>query len=164
MEDKKKITPLGGFLRGKGKMILLVAGALLGILLLAFGGSGEKTGDAAESASYTDLAAIEEYRAALEREIATLCDAVAGVSSVEVMVTLSDGGRMHYATDAGGDPATVGSGSAEKALPEALQPPTVAGVGVVCRGGDNPAVKQALTDLLSTALGISAARVSVVGK
>lgn len=164
MEEKKKSTPFGGLLRGKGKIVLLVAGALLGVLLLAFGGGGKETATDTATESYMSISELEEYRAELEAEIAKLCDAVAGVGSVEVMVTFSNSGRVIYATDEGGDPATVGSGSSQKALPETLQPPTVAGVGIVCRGGDDPAVQHALTDLLSTALGISAARVSVVGK
>ena len=131
MEAKKKSAPLGDFFKGKGKAVLLVAGALLGILLLLFGGSGEKASDAAPVDEYTDLAALEEYRAELEGEIAKLCDAVAGVGSVEVMVTLSHGGRVVYATDADGDPATVGSGSSQRALPAELQPPAIAGVGSV---------------------------------
>lgn len=164
MEAKKKSTPLGGFLKGKGKIILLVAGALLGVLLLAFGGGDAEKSAEAAAESYMSHAELEEYRAELESEIARLCDAVAGVGSVEVMVTLSHGGRVVYATDADGDPATVGSGSSQRALPAELQPPAIAGVGVVCRGGDTPAVQEALIELLSTALGISTARVFVTGK
>ncbi len=163
MEAKKKITPLRDFWKGKGKTALLIVGALLGVLLLVIGGNTETSTDET-SESYMSAAELAEYRTALESEIAKMCDAVAGVSSVEVMVTFSHGGRVIYATDADGDPATVGSGSAQKPLPEATEPPAIAGVGVVCRGGDSPAVRQALTDLLSTALGISASRVSIVGK
>ena len=161
-ETKKKSTPFGGFLAKRGKYILLAALALLGVLLLFVGGDDEKA--AAESGAYTTLAEIEAYRTALESEIEKLCDAVAGVGSVEAMVTLSHGGRAIYATDNNGDPVTVGSGSAKQPLLEGLQPPLISGVGIVCRGGDSPAVQQKLVDLLSTTLGISAARVSVVGK
>ena len=163
MEAKKKTTPLRGLFQRKGKYVLLIAGALLGLLLLLFGG-GKQEEAATASDTYTTLSELESYRTELESEIAKLCDAVAGVGSVEVMVTLSHGGRVVYATDSDGDPVTVGSGSSKHAVKESLQPPLIAGVGVVCRGGDNPAVQQRLIDLLSTALGISASRVTVVGK
>ena len=162
METKKKLTPFGGVLAKKGKYILLAALALLGVLLLLFGGGKEETATA--SGAHTTLAELESYRTALENEIKTLCDAVSGVGSVEVMVTLSHGSRAVYATDKNGQPVTVGSGSAKQPLLESIQPPAISGVGIVCRGGDNPAVQQQLIELLSTTLGISAARVFVAGK
>ena len=93
-----------------------------------------------------------------------MCESVAGVGQAEVMVTLGSGCRVVYVTDENGEIATTGTGSAHRAVYRTLQPPTVVGVGVVCKGGDNPHVQRALTDLISTTLGITTNRVFVTGK
>ena len=89
---------------------------------------------------------------------------MAGVSHVEVAVTLGSGTRVAYATNEKGELETVGSGSAQKPVYRTVEPPLVAGVGVVRRGGNDPHVQSALTELLSTTLGIPANRVFVTGK
>ena len=167
MEEKKKTPPFGGFLKGKRKLLLLIGGALLGVLLLVIGsvdGSRDAAATTPEGEEYMNFAELQAYKQELESELEKLCDAVSGVSSVEVIVTLECGARVVYAADAQGEPVTVGSGSAAKALCESIRPPVVAGVGVVCRGGAQPSVQKALTDLISTALGINTNRVIVVGK
>lgn len=165
--EKKQSRGLLDFLRARGKMWLLVAGVVLGVFLLLFGsGFGEQQSDNNEGADTVSesVADLEAYREKLEKQVREICDAVYGVSGVEVMVTLESGCRVVYTTDGNGDPATVGSGSSQQALYRTLQPPTVAGVAVVCHGGDSPALQHTLTDLVSTALGISTNRVCVAGK
>lgn len=165
MENKKKTTPFAAFWQKRRRVILLVAGALLGLLLLLVGaGGGKPTSESEADEIYLSLEELESYRQALQSELEKLCDAVAGVSSVEVIVTLERGTEVLYATDAQGNPIKLGSGTSATALPKSSRPPVVAGVGVVCRGGAQPSVQKALTDLLSTTLGISASRVCVVGK
>ena len=162
MSEKKK-SPLTGLINGRGKVFLLVGAALLGILCLLFG-TQSKESDTPARQELMSAAELEEYKTALEGEIEALCESVAGVSSVEVMVTLECGTRVQYATDRNGDPATTGNGSSEQALYTTVRPPVVAGVAVVCRGGDHSGVQATLVELLSTALGISAGRVFVTGK
>ncbi|MBE6702112.1 MAG: hypothetical protein E7585_01705 [Ruminococcaceae bacterium] len=166
-EEVKKQGPLV-FLqkKGKGRLWLLLGGLLLGVLLLLFGsGAFDNQREAAvkegEWESANDLAA---YQAALEKEIEGICEAVHGVSSAQAMVTLGSGYRLVYEKDAKGDPAVVGSGSSEAAVYHTLQPPAVIGVGVVCKGGDDPHLQKRLIDLLSTTLGIATNRVCVIGK
>ena len=164
----KRSEGLWGFLKkkGNGRLLLLVGGVLLGILLLLLGGGAfEKTSQVeAEADALEDAEDLSAYQAKIEKDLEDLCDAVAGVSSVEVMVTLGSGRRIVYATDGEGDVITVGSGSSQQALYRTVQPPTVVGVGVVCKGGNDPHVQNRLTDLISTALGITSNRVYVTGK
>ena len=163
---KKSLGPFD-FLKRRGKAWLLVVGVILGAALLIFGAGYGESDTEAESTlplAVGDAEELEDYKDALEKRIGKLCDAVSGVSSVEVLVTLESGYRTVYATDKNGEPAKVGSGSGQQALDRALEPPAVSGVAVVCRGGDQPAVQRKLTDLLSTALGISSNRVCVAGK
>ena len=166
MEQKKK-APAGllGFLGARGRIWLLLGGVLAGIFLILAGGMLE-TGESGVGITLykEDLEELIAYEAALEKEVAKLCSEVAGVGQVEVMLHLQGGTRVLYATDEKGKPASVGSGSAEQPLHSAVLLPEIAGVAIVCRGGDSPHVQKTLTDLVSTALGVPASRVAVTGK
>ena len=166
MEEKKK-APSGllGFLGARGRLWLLLGGLLCGIFLIVLGSSLQETDASGTASTHTyDLAQLQSYEQHLEKEIAALCDEVAGVGQSEVMLHLKGGTRVIYATDEKGKPALVGSGSAEQALPSTVLLPEIAGVAVVCRGGNSPSVQQTLTTMISTALGIPTNRVSVTGK
>lgn len=164
-EDKKKSHGLWSFLKAKGRLPLLLGGAVLGIFLLLFGGMGE--GEAAVEQSdeiasrAAELVAFEER---LEKELAALCEAVEGVGDPAVMITFESGYSVCYAENAEGEIVTVGSGSSEEALFDTVLPPSVAGVGIVCRGGNSDAVRETLIELVSSTLGIPTNRVYVTGK
>ena len=126
----------------KEKMpILIIAAAVLGVLLLVFGG----TDKAEKNKKISDA----EYLSELEESIVLLCSSVRGVSDCEVKITLKNGYGYEYSSR--GDVIGV-------AYPE------ICGVGVVCKGGDVPQIKLELTTLISATLGISAAQISVAGK
>ena len=167
MSEKNKVREgLGGLLGKKGRTALLLLAAAVGILLLFLGsGTGTKESES-ESLAFEEegLAELSEYKEKLEEELEALCASAAGVSQVDVMVTLANGTRIVYATDREGKPVSVGSGSAQKPLYRTVEPPTVSGVGVVCRGGSDPSVAALLTELISTSLGISSSRVFITGK
>ncbi len=165
-EKSKERGGLGALLGGKRRTGLLLLAAAVGILLLflSSGTTGKETESESLAFEEEGLVELAEYKKALEEELETLCASAAGVSQVDVMVTLANGTRIVYATDREGDPATVGSGSAQKPLYRTVEPPTVAGVGVVCRGGSDPEVAALLTELISTSLGISSSRVFITGK
>ena len=165
MEQKKK-APVGlmGFLGARGRIWLLIGGVLCGIFLLLLGSSMQQKESTASTLYTEDVTVLQEYEKALEKEIAALCDEVAGVGQCEVMMHLQGGTRVVYATDEKGKPVAVGSGSNEQALQSALLSPEIAGVAVVCRGGNSPTVQHTLTELISTALGIPTNRVSIAGK
>ena len=158
-------SPMGvlGYLKKNGRLVLLGLGVLVGILLIAIGGSFSKE-EQPGSESDQSLSDLQAYESALEKELAELCSAVAGVGQVEVLVHLESGTRTQYATAADGKPLTVGTGSSQQALQSTLLSPKVAGVGVVCRGGNRADVQQRLIELISTALDISTGRVFVTGK
>ena len=169
-EDRKKRSEgLFDFLRARGKLWLLVGGVIAGVFLLLVGsgigtqGENTKTNEN-EVITQENAEDLSAYQKRLEGELEVMCESVAGVGKVDVMVTLGSGCRVVYVTDEKGEVATTGTGSAQKAIYRTLQPPTVVGVGVVCKGGDNPHVQRALTDLISTTLGITTNRVFVAGK
>ncbi len=161
----RKGTGIWGFLKARGRLWLLLGGALAGILLILLGGAmSEKETQTQTELGTEEASALTAYEEALEKELAHICGEVAGVGQVDVLVHLAHGSRVVYSTDGDGKTTTIGSGTGEKALYETLYSPSVSGVAIVCRGGNDPAIQQKLTDLVSTALGISAARVCVAGK
>ena len=165
MESTKKKTGILAFLKHRGRLFILLGGLVAGIALLLVGNAFQTKEKSADSVIETEtLTQLTAYEKALEDEIAKLCAAVSGVSHVDVMVRLSGGTSIIYAADGNGKPSTVGSGSSESALYSSLLSPTVAGVGIVCKGGNDPIIQQKLIELISTTLNISSSRVFVTGK
>ena len=150
---------------GKKKMILVALGAGIGILLLLLG-SGWFTSKKEQESPSTPSSAeeLEAYRIALEKRIVELCEAVEGVSDVRAAVTLNGGFETVYATETRNGIqvyTTIGSGASAKALVVAQNPPEVAGIGIVCHGGGNAALRGTLTALLSAAFRVSTNRISI---
>ena len=167
--QKKRSQGVIDFLRARGKLWLLVGGVIAGVFLLLVGsgiGTENKSTSTNESEAvmHEDAEDLVAYQKRLETELEVLCESVTGVGKVDVMVTLGSGCRVVYVTDENGEVATTGTGNAQRALYRTLQPPTVVGVGVVCKGGDKAHVQRAVTDLISTTLGITTNRVFVTGK
>lgn len=162
MGDKKK-TLLNT------KLIMLVACGALGLLLMLYGG-GYFTGEEDGVSSVRDSDAIIEYTEMLEESIQKLCSGVSGVSNVNVAVTLENGFEYVYAADSemrDGQSEykyiTVGSGSREGTVYITEKPPKIGGVGVVCRGGDDPAVQRKLISLISAAYNVPSNKIYIIG-
>lgn len=132
------------YLKGWRRKPLLIALAVLGILLLAFGGLSTRQSGESKTEDGGDAA----YLAALESELEALLREVRGVGRVEVMVTLERGERRSY--------------SGSKLL--ASEMPTVKGVAVVCTGGGRPEVRAEVSGLLSSLLGIGTHRIHISEK
>ena len=154
--QKKRSKGVLDYLRAKSKLWLLFGGVIAGVFLLLIGSSAQEGAQKAntvdQEAVYEDAADLDAYQERLESELELMCESVAGVSQADVMVTLGSGCRIVYVTDEDGEVVTTGTGSARKPVYRTLQPPTVVGVGVVCKGGGNAHVQRALTDLISTTL------------
>ena len=153
------------------RMILLVAGALIGVVLLLFGGLSDstkkKSEDGEASLSIASLDA-DEYEKEVEKRIKELCSSVKGAGHVEVAVTLRGGYRAVYATDSqsssgGYKSSTVltGSGSSEGAVLICYENPEISGVGIVCSGGDDPSVRSDIVALIAAAFDIGTNKIYV---
>ena len=164
MTEKRKAEGLLAFLGARGRLWVLLGGLLAGILLILLGSGLGEAEEVADTLYREDLEALLSYKAQAEKEIASLCAEISGVSHPEVMLQLAGGTRVIYATDASGKPVSVGSGSSEEPLYVSIRMPEIAGIAVVCRGGNDPAVQKRVIDVLSTALGLPANRVAVTGK
>ena len=142
---------------------VILAGALLGIALLLAGGRGKTEEQSTDTVSQVN--ATEEtvlYRRRLEEEIRALCESVSGVGEVRVALTLEGGFREVYATEGtDGEYVIVGSGSSAAPLLISRDPPALAGIGIVCRGGSSPSVQRELVALLSAAFDLPSNRIYV---
>lgn len=155
------------FLRAK-KIYALAALALIGVIIILIGKSGvQNTEDVGDSIEELDPS---KYSEMLEERIEELCNRVDGVSGAYAVVTLKGGYQAIYAIDSqSGNTSTknqtvvIGSGSGERAILEGYSYPEIAGVGIVCHGGDSYEVKNKIVSLISSAFDISANKIFVVG-
>lgn len=151
---------------GRLRIPLLVGAAMLGVLLLIFGGRSQRSTDDA-NAEKVPISATEEMEAYLletEERVKQLCLSVKGVESVTVAVTLGGGFEEVYATeqiDGNEEYVIVGSGSNASALYVTRLPPEIVGIGVVCRGGGSADVRRELLALLSAAFRVPANRIYI---
>ena len=153
------------------RWILPICGAILGILLLVFGNQTQKSEE--ESGALldnTEALSAEAFADATEEKIVTICSGVSGVGEVRAVVTLEGGYRAVYASDTQGSDTSyrnetvlTGSGSSEKAILVGYDAPRIAGIGIVCTGGDDPVIKQRITLLVSAAFDVSANKIYVTG-
>lgn len=155
------------------KIILIFLGAVLGIGLLIYSGCAEKSKEKAAVSQNTgafdggDMDA-EAYAREVEERIAVLCSNIKGVGDVRVAVTLSGGYNAVYAQNSQSSASghknefvLTGSGSSEAPLLVGYSVPQISGVGVVCKGGGDPSVRQELISLISATLGVSSNKIYV---
>ena len=143
-----------------GSTAVAVIGLVLGVMLMLFGSFGGISNDG--GGEREESLSAEVYRAQVEKRIGDLCSAVRGVGQLRVFVSVSGGYEYVYSVNQRGECVTVGSGSSERAVVEEVRSPEIVGVGIVCAGGGDPAVKNALIQLVSSSLGIGANRVVVM--
>ncbi len=139
---------------GKHRLFWLLP--IVGLLLLLFGGYATKGETVSEEYN------AEEYKKSLTAEVTALCRAVAGAGDLSVAITFVGKEEYVYATDlssSGGEDYVMSSG---KGLLLRVEHPEVAGVGVVCEGADDPVVREALSRLISSLVGVPQNRIAIV--
>ncbi len=160
-------------IKPKKKMLWLpLIGAAAGILLLLFGSMGGKN-DSEKTDPKTDveemvLRSTEDYAEEVETRVAAICGQVKGAGKVRAVVTLSGGYRAVYASDSqstnGGyknNTVLIGSGSSEEGIPICYENPKIAGIGIVCDGGGDPAVRANIVSLVSAAFDVASNKIYV---
>ena len=110
------------------------------------------------------------YAEQIEEKVEALCNKIDGVSSAHAVVTLKGGYRAIYATDAQygssvnkSETVLIGSGSSEKALLIGYENPEIAGIGIVCSGGDDAYVRAEIISMISAAFDLGANKIFVSG-
>ena len=144
-------------LKKNSKLLIILIGALAGVILLLVGGEKEEALQVD-----ADERALAEYTEQMEKKIYELCSKVKGVSDVSVAVSFESGFETVYARNYDkGDLLVIGSGSSKSAVKVTEKPPVIGGIGVVCRGGGDPTVQKRLLDLLSAAFGVSSSKIYI---
>lgn len=109
----------------------------------------------------------------ITEELCAILGQIRGVGRVRVMITEQTGSETIYQTDDTGTQSTdssthdsrtvlVSSGGAEAGLIKSVSPPVYLGAIVVCQGADDPAVRLAVSQAVSSVTGISTDRISVL--
>lgn len=153
----------------KYKYVALVA--LAGAVLLLWPEGGGSSEGAAESASGAQSLQVRD----LEGEMEDILSKISGVGQVQVLLTVdSDGGRLlaedveeswQDSGDSSGSRSSqtvvVDDGQGETPVVKRTWYPTYRGALVVCQGGDQAAVRLAVTEAVMALTGLSADRVTV---
>ena len=150
------------------KIYIFAALIFVGVIIIIIGKNDTtKNEDIKNSIENLDPS---QYSEMLEERVEELCNRVDGVSGAYAIVTLKGGYQAIYAIDSqSGNTSTknqtvvIGSGSGEKAILEGYSYPEIAGIGIVCHGGDSYEVKNKIVSLISSAFDISANKIFVVG-
>ena len=156
----------GGF--AKKKLLALIALGMLGVILLCLSKCSTDNGESRED-ELTDLDPAA-YAKEVEEKVESLCNKIDGVGSAYAVVTLKGGYRAIYATDSQAGSSNsknqtvvIGSGSSEKALLIGYENPEIAGIGIVCSGGNDPVKRANIISVVSSAFNISTNKIFVTG-
>lgn len=168
-ESKFDLPSLIRYMREKKSLWLALAALLIGVVLILFGGSDASRAVSASLDSSVDPQS-GEYEQRLEARVKELLERVSGVSDVTVMVTLDSLSEQVYAqnyrsseSDSSTDIDLEYVNGQNGLVPTKELSPSVRGIAVVCRGGDDAEVALKLTRLLSSLFGIPSSSVSVTG-
>lgn len=125
----------------------------------------------------------EEYKASVQKQIKEIVEGLTGDKKARVIITLETGIRREYARDTeegsseknnenGSDSTTdkkkkaitvKTSDGSEEALIVTEYMPQIRGVAIVCDISGNEHIKEAITDAVTAALGITSKRVYIGG-
>ncbi|CAB1250100.1 MAG: stage III sporulation protein AG [Oscillospiraceae bacterium] len=170
------------------KMVLILAFAGIALIFLSsvFGKAGKETQQSVQTAAsaVSSQESNQDYTAQMEQSLSELISQISGAGTPHVLVTLQQGTAQVYATeekkttqkaqDSSGSRNTDNSSLETKYIlvrdangnehPVEItqQQPKIQGVVVTCPGADNPAVQEKIISAVTTAVGISSARVCVV--
>ena len=146
------------------------AAAAAGVLLLILGRFIPSSAAVGKRQNETKADDIAYYSERLEEKLESLVSKVSGAGEADVVITLDCTDEYVYAQNtkksegsSAVDYLVLSGSDGESGLPVCRIYPTVRGVAVVCGGGRDAAVKKEITELIASALGISASKITVTG-
>lgn len=154
-------TALMNKLRSSPKIVTYAVAALVCILLLFL--LGRDTGDEAPASSFPP--AETEYASQLEKQLEEVISQIDGAGKTSVMVTVKSTVSYEYATDEthseSKQETEVVIIGGDQALVKRIDNPEVAGVLVICDGGDSAVIKEKILRAVATVLDISSSKVYI---
>lgn len=181
---KSKINDkINRYLRNDKIVKLLVIMGLLGIMLIAFSGlrgdEKNKTEFSQNDAKQTDIYDSETYKENIRTELEEILSDVSGVGDCSVMISVEGTSEYIYAEnidkkqnygpqgssdDTKTEIVIMDDSGNDKALVKKVVRPKITGVVVVCKGGENEAVKERVIKAVSAALNVSYSKICVEAK
>ncbi len=159
MREHGGIVPVGEMGKKIPRTAILIAGAVIGILMLMLG-NADAAGEREEDVAVFAADEMEAYARALEERICDFCEEVEGVGTARVSVSLESGYRRVYAQE-DSTYVMVGSGASRGTVYLTDEPPRIGGIAVICDGGGDPTVCRRLIGLLTAAYGIGANKIYI---
>lgn len=150
-------------IKANRKKIILILGFTLGIMLIIFGSNLRN-----DSETDTDMHdnTGSSYSEVLEAKLEEFLKKTEGIYNADVFVTVDGGSENEYVKKGNGyveDYLVIKNNGSEEAAIAREVYPKVRGVAVICTDGEDPAVQEKVTLLLSAALGISTNKIEVAG-
>ena len=164
----------------KNGLLLMVAAILLIVLVFVnqFSGKNEKPETGSETASTG-----EDFIKQTEDKLKAALEAVTGVGSCQVVVTLESGKENIYAVEEKSSSSNSTSGDKTQSSQDLQKSyktidgsknespviikelsPQIKGVAVICDGGGNNAIKNTITEIVSKLLGVSSDKIAIASK
>lgn len=150
-----------GFVKRYWYIFLVVAA---GLLLMAIPSDKKEE-------SVAPVQAITETAPSLCQELEEILSQIRGAGKVKLLLTQSSGESILYQTDediaadGGIRTETVLISDAQRAqqgLVRRIDPPVYLGAVIVCQGGDNPVVRLAVVEAVSSVTGLGADKITVL--
>lgn len=152
----------------KKKLILAAFLGIFGVILIILSNCTAKSGK--ETQNSLENLDPAEYARTVEKRVEELCNKIDGVGSAYAVVSLEGGYRAVYASDVQSGSSNskkqtviLGSGADEKALLVGYENPRIAGIGIVCSGGDEPRKRADIISVISSAFDVSSNKIFVTG-
>lgn len=144
----------------KSKYIIPIVLIIIGIILLAI-----PSKKAESSVQNTELD-ILSYANEIETKLTELLLKVDGIEEVNVMITFENIGEQVMAenkSSSSSEYVIISGGDIDEGIKLTEIFPTVRGASIVCTNGNDAVVKEKITSLVSSALGIPTNRITVAG-
>ena len=172
MSKIQTFAKAGELIKKSGSLGLIAVIVILGVILLLLPSSGDRPKETTKPIVAQEVAVdtVED----LECRIAAALSGLDGAGKVTVVLSLHSDGQMHLATDkdakSGGDTQQRSEEAVIVSSGSSLQSPVIVkreypeyrGALVVAEGADNPTVKLAITQAVTSLTGLSSDRVTVV--
>lgn len=173
------IKTLADKIKGDKKLvIIMIAGVMCVIFLLFSGGAENEASESHNAAEITNtrmqILSIEETEKILSDKVCSIVSAVSGVNNVSAAVSVASSGKYIYAENlktenddnshSSNSELVILSSDNEPALLLCINAPEIIGVAVVCQGGSSAVVKEEITKLLTSLLGIGSDKIYVGNK
>ena len=173
-KNTQPLAKVGEIIKKSGSLGLIAVIVVLGVILLLLPSGGDKTAEPVTPSAPPEAAA--DMTADVERQIAEALSVLEGAGKVTVLLSLHSDGEVYLATDkdyiekSGGESreqseeaVIINSGSSVQS-PVVVKRvyPEYRGAVVVAEGADNPTVRLAITQAVTSLTGLSSDRVAVI--